>query len=334
MKFPEFVGPFRRTLIREHDSEGFDIGVHYWSANINSPVALSVFIYPIPPDYIDSAAVLDSELAKNELKPPAFDPTARLFAQGSAKIVQSGSTFQGRFTKYTSNRQFAGRFQPVYCTKLLFARGEWFIQYLATYPRNRGHGDIREITLFMKLLKWPETNFDERPDYRDSLSHLIKGNWQHASLEIGGKVFSYSYLEIRKSPDYAKVSKPNLRYEDDPLIILKDVIFYFKSIDKENLKQYCVKGDVCQRLADEDIKEIWRRMGKPDSPWKITHMIDFGGFLFLRGFFKDASTDRNLVDLWTFSREDGEWKLNLSNASYARVKWFAKLVHEDKVKFP
>ena len=158
--FPERVGEFRRSEIRQFDAAGDDIGATYNLIRPDGRLVLSVYIYP-PRDGRPASGESDRRRHCNR----EFGGVAAVIAgqhKGAERIEEGGATpvsgaepELSRRAVYRFVAPFNGAAQEVRSEAILYCGvgGRWLVKYRAT--SNFGFDAAPAIQAFIRAGPWP-----------------------------------------------------------------------------------------------------------------------------------------------------------------------------------
>ena len=155
--FPERIGDFQRSNVRQYDSAGEDISASYWLVRDDDQLLVTIYIYP---SGRRGTAGSREEQCEEEFEGVGaaivgHHASARLADEGAAPAVEGVPPALARRAIYRMEADFAGRTQPVrseawlYC----FVTGRWQVKYRAT--SNAAFDGSADVEQLLRSGPWP-----------------------------------------------------------------------------------------------------------------------------------------------------------------------------------
>ena len=144
IRFPATLDRFVRGRVRAYDGAGKDVGVGYDLADLQTPVAVTLYVYPAPrlvsigsPEEVVETAkrtLLDGHFAEVKASILRRHQGAKLLSEGKTTLRFRGSSLHGRAAAFGMRSRFAHRVQPVVSHLAVFSFGKWLIKFRITHP--------------------------------------------------------------------------------------------------------------------------------------------------------------------------------------------------------
>lgn len=142
MTFPETVGEFRRTSVKQFDAAGRNVAAGYNLLRLGSAIALSVYVYPGPVDVrlfpwprIGGIRedVIPTFFSDVKTAVVTEHPGANLVRENTVTLTQGKVTLSGHHAVFQFDGSTPYGTQKFQSEAFLFARGRWFVKCRATY---------------------------------------------------------------------------------------------------------------------------------------------------------------------------------------------------------
>jgi hypothetical protein len=166
MRFPDRVGHFVRTGMREYDAAASDISATYSLDAEDVSAVGTVYIYPLTDfhrentqtnlDAIAQSMLCSQELEKRKQELMKFHPDIVLNRAQPFSVTQGRTTRDGVHISFNDVDAYGGVPQNVSSDFYLFCfvSDMWTVAYRFTYPAKR---DVNQYILpFMQELSWPQ----------------------------------------------------------------------------------------------------------------------------------------------------------------------------------
>jgi len=144
MRFPATLDRFARTRVRVYDGTGNDVGVGYDLAGPQTPIAVTLYVYPAPklvsvgsPEEVAKTAerkLLDAHFAEVKASILRRHKGARLLSEGKTTLRFRGVPLYGRAAAFGMRERFAHRLQPLVSHVAVFSFDRWLIKFRITHP--------------------------------------------------------------------------------------------------------------------------------------------------------------------------------------------------------
>lgn len=165
---------------------------------------------------------------------------------------------------------------------------------------------------------------------QESISTLIKGEWKSNTFIYEGEKFPYRYLKIPENLSYCVADEIANKYPKGILDVFKNFVYHWQELNVDKIREFIVRKDLFQNFGDKEIKRMIEA-DKRNTNWKLTHLIEFENFIFLRGVY-NTSRRKGIIDTWRFSWEDNQWKINILEREFdRRSEWFNGYLHLKKI---
>jgi len=164
MIFPEQMGPFRRQLIRQHDTAGENVSVGYWSGGPDHYAMITVYVYPAPIEISVFPAPMVKETPRNlveghfqSVKADVLRawPGMRLVSEEKWTLKQEGRSYEGLRAMFEGPGHVEYKPTQLVSYAYLFTHGKWFIKYRVTFPSSHKAMAEPAVENFMTSLTWP-----------------------------------------------------------------------------------------------------------------------------------------------------------------------------------
>jgi len=149
-QFPPSAQGFDRETVVEYDSRGENIGVGYNHPSLG--IAATIYVYPIPPQGLDSTLKGHFETCKNDV---LRRPGAKLLLEKPVQVMPGGKERSGEYASFAYTELFAQARQPLHSELFLFTHGSWFIKCRASYPEGQRVAAAPMVRLLINELVWP-----------------------------------------------------------------------------------------------------------------------------------------------------------------------------------
>ena len=155
MHFPDAIGSWRRTDVRDYDRTGDNIGVAYELMLPRKEASATVFVYPTGSTRVSASALeRHFEMVLDQVRQAHRD--ARVVSSDTLVVTQGGEAIRGLRATLAFQDAFSGpQVQPLLSHAYLFARGPWYIKYRITYPANRREVVEPEVRRLLEALVLP-----------------------------------------------------------------------------------------------------------------------------------------------------------------------------------
>jgi len=144
IRFPATLDRFARTRVRVYDAAGKDVGAGYDLADTQTPVAVTLYVYPAPKltsvgsseEVVETAkrTLLDAHFSEVKASILRRHQGAKLLSEGKTTLRFRGVRLDGRAAAFGMREHFAHRLQPLVSHVAVFAFGESLIKFRITHP--------------------------------------------------------------------------------------------------------------------------------------------------------------------------------------------------------
>jgi hypothetical protein len=164
MRFPEQVGDFKRTGVKQSGPRGLNVSSDYRFAAEGTEVLVTVSVYPAPSvtaagtteGLIREArpGMADSEYQSEVKRILNSHPQTEVTTEKETILAQDAQKHIGHYVEFEYEDTMAGRRQPVTSRLYLFndADEKWAVKFRVTYPR--GFPAETLVNAFLTELHW------------------------------------------------------------------------------------------------------------------------------------------------------------------------------------